>query len=87
MDMPPAQEEHIPSRPTWKCLACTNPWPCAAAQSDLANEYRAFPSVLTLYLATQMYEALEDHIAQGRGAPGDLYERFLSWTRRQPPSR
>jgi hypothetical protein len=39
------------------------------------------PSTLKIYLSVQMYEAIEDFIVTGQQFPGDLYQRFLSWTR------
>ncbi|MEV6298661.1 hypothetical protein AB0M02_04565 [Actinoplanes sp. NPDC051861] len=47
---------------------------------SLLVEYRAFPSLLQIYLSAQMYDALDDLRAQGT-ARDDLYERFLEWAR------
>ncbi|WP_250027260.1 hypothetical protein [Paractinoplanes maris] len=74
--------DHLNDRPSWDCVACGQPWPCATAQDRLVEEFQAFPSVLTIYMTAQMYDALSDLISQGRIAPADLFERFLAWARR-----
>ena len=73
--------EHLHGRPGWNCLICEQPWPCADAKADLLAEFRAFPSVLTVYLYSQMYDAMGDFTSRGEPTPADLYERFVSWTR------
>ena len=72
--------EHSHDRPHWDCRVCGAPWPCASARAGLLAEYRAFPSLLRVYLSAQMYEALDDLLASGE-VPADLHERFLSWAR------
>ncbi|WP_436526995.1 hypothetical protein [Actinoplanes sp. HUAS TT8] len=85
--MTTAQEaEHLHGRPDWNCLVCGRPWPCSTAQASLLYEYRAFPSLLRIYLSAQMYEALQDMVIDG-GQPLNLYERFLAWAWREPPLR
>ena len=74
--------EHLIDRPDWNCRVCGLPWPCPRARADLLVEFRAFPSVLTIYLSAQMYDALSDWLANGRPTPPDIYERFVSWARR-----
>jgi hypothetical protein len=73
--------EHLHARPDWDCRACKQPWPCANAKTKLLTEFREFPSVLTVYLYGQMYDAVVDLTAHGETVPADLYERFLSWAR------
>ncbi|GIM89520.1 hypothetical protein [Paractinoplanes toevensis] len=73
--------EHLRDRPDWDCRSCQQPWPCANAKANLLVEFRQFPSVLTIYLSAQMYEALGDMTSRGEPAPPNLYERFLSWAR------
>lgn len=73
--------EHLHCRPRWDCRACALPWPCANAKADLLEEFRAFPSVLAIYMSAQMHEAMIDLTAHGEAAPPDLYERFLAWAR------
>jgi hypothetical protein len=78
--------EHLYSRPHWDCRACAVSWPCANAKAGLLEEFRAFPSVLTIYMSAQMHQALSDLTSHGEAAPPDLYERFLSWTRHPAPA-
>ncbi|GIE84132.1 hypothetical protein Areg01_17800 [Actinoplanes regularis] len=51
----------------------------------MLHEYRAFPSLLRIYLSAQMYEALEDMVIDGE-TPLNLHARFLAWAWRKPPS-
>ena len=71
--------EHLHARPAWDCRVCGQPWPCADAKTNLLTEFRGFPSVLTVYLSGQMYDALDDLTSHGEYTPADLYERFISW--------
>jgi hypothetical protein len=73
--------EHLNTRPSWDCRVCTKPWPCANAKNDLLAEFRVYPSVLTIYLSAQMYDAVNDLTSHGATLPADLYERFISWVR------
>jgi hypothetical protein len=75
--------EHVGQRPNWDCRICAEPWPCAVAKGELVVEFRNFPSVLSIYMSAQMYDAANDFMAHGAGPPADLYERFLSWVRQQ----
>jgi hypothetical protein len=72
---------HLGDRPSWDCLACTQPWPCAHAKDELLTEFRRYPSSLAIYMSSYMCEALSDLTAHGEAPPPDLYERFLSWVR------
>jgi hypothetical protein len=76
------QIEHLHGRPSWDCRTCGHPWPCANAKAGLTAEFRGFPSVLAIYMAAQMHDALMDLTAHGAAAPPDLYERFLAWISR-----
>ena len=76
------QTEHLHGRPTWDCRTCGGPWPCANAKTGLATEFQRFPSVLAIYMAAQMHDALLDLTACGAPPPPDLYERFLAWINR-----
>jgi hypothetical protein len=73
--------EHLNQRPEWDCRVCRRPWPCASAKAKLRTEFDTFPSVLTVYLAGQMYDAMDDLRSHGEAAPADMYERFVSWAR------
>ena len=50
----------------------------------MLREFGGFQSVLTIFLATQMYEAFDDLTAHGAVAPPELYERFLGWIHPSP---
>jgi hypothetical protein len=75
------EADHLRDRPSWDCLACTQPWPCAHAKDELLNEFHRHPSSLTVYMSSYMCEAMNDLTAHGEEPPPDLYERFLSWVR------
>jgi hypothetical protein len=81
--MTSSESEHLHSRPQWNCRACGQAWPCESAKASLLEEYRAFPSLLKIYLSAQMYDALEDLTIEGEPPP-NLYERFLAWARHGP---
>ncbi len=75
------EPNHLRDRPSWDCLACGRPWPCAHAKAELLSEFQQHPSSLTIYMSSYMGEALNDLTAHGEVPPPDLYERFLSWVR------
>ncbi|MGW4461736.1 hypothetical protein [Micromonospora sp. NPDC004704] len=75
---------HLPLRPLWICRIDAYPWPCADARLDLTSGYRGKTISLTLFLASQFVEALNDlnTIDPALGPPPDpraLYERFIGW--------
>jgi len=74
---------HRPERPEWSCAIDGEPWPCHAARVELAEEYVDNPTALTLYLASYLYDAVDDYAGTTDRAPPDLFERFLGWAR--PP--
>lgn len=74
--------EHLHERPRWDCRICKQPWPCAEAKAVLLEEFHDFPSVLTIYLSTQMYDAMGDLTSYGMPTPLEMYKRFLSWANR-----
>ncbi len=76
--------EHLHGTPSWNCRVCEQPWPCPKARADLTEEFRHFPSVLTVYMAAHMQEALSSMAAEKGPAPQDLYKRFLAWIRHTP---
>ena len=82
---------HLPLRPLWICRIDLYPWPCANARLDLTNGYRDMTISLSLFLASQFVEALNDlhTIDPTLGPPPDprvVYERFMGWVpvRRTP---
>ena len=48
--------EHVAARPTWDCLVCEQPWPCAIAKVELSEQYT--PTSLNLFLASCWFEAI-----------------------------
>jgi hypothetical protein len=70
--------EHQGNRPDWDCRVCGEPWPCAVAKVELAEQYRRFPHGLSVVVGSFLIEAIDDWAA-GTGTPPDLYERFLGW--------
>lgn len=71
--------DHQPGRPSWDCTMCEHSWPCANAKSDLAAQFDRHPTGLAIYMASAMYDAVEDLTALGTPVPADLYDRFLAW--------
>jgi hypothetical protein len=62
--------EHVAARPAWDCRACGRTWPCATAKVELAEQYRGYPTALTVYLASTMVEVIEDLAAGPVGGSG-----------------
>ncbi|MGK5678719.1 hypothetical protein [Actinoplanes sp. URMC 104] len=52
----------------------------------MLEEFDAFPSVLTIYMTAQMYDALDDLATISRLPSTNLFERFVSWSRRPATS-
>ncbi|GAA2716303.1 flavin reductase [Micromonospora olivasterospora] len=76
------RREHLPTRPTWRCLACGIAWPCSPAKLRLLGEYRGNRAALGIYLAGLMIEAVEQLAELDPAAPpADLTDRFLGWLR------
>lgn len=70
----PHDVEHLPERPSWRCLACDNDWPCAPAKQQLAEGNS--PTGLTVL----MWGYMEDFsIDAGPGPLGEPYQRFIAW--------
>jgi hypothetical protein len=81
---PVAAVQHLPLRPLWICRVDAYPWPCADIRLDLTESFRGQTISLTLYLASQYVDALNDlySIDPDQGAPPDpraLFDRFLGW--------
>ncbi|MER7167638.1 flavin reductase [Micromonospora sp. NPDC000207] len=72
--------EHLPSRPTWRCVACGIAWPCSPAKLRLLGVYRTDREALLIHLAALQVEAAE-HLAQLGGGvpPNGLTARFVDW--------
>jgi hypothetical protein len=68
--------EHEPEKPSWDCKCCGQPWPC-----DPAREHMMMYLGRTA-LAIHMWERLDEAAGDLQRLPaGELFERFLSWTR------
>jgi len=78
--MPAARTEHDAGRPSWDCRVCGQPWPCANAKVDLVEEYEQSRTMLILFMAACLAEAIDD-LSAGGASPADLYDRFLNWVR------
>ena len=74
-----ATDEHRPQRPTWRCAGCAEPWPCPTARAHLVRVVD--PVQLAMIMATRLTEAAGDLPGT---QPGDLWDRFVAWTRRGP---
>lgn len=69
-------DDHPPLRPSWECAVDGLPWPCDRAREQLAAEMAG--TSLAMWMATTMV-----HVAREVPTirPGELFERFLAWTR------
>jgi len=72
-----ATDEHQPQRPTWRCAGCAEPWPCPTARAYLVRVVG--PVQLAMIMATRLTEAATDLPGP---EPGELWDRFVAWTRR-----
>ncbi|SBT52075.1 flavin reductase [Micromonospora narathiwatensis] len=74
------RQEHLPSRPTWRCQDCGIAWPCSPAKLRLLGEYRNDRAALTIYLAVLQAEAAEQFAElKSDVSPARLRDRFLGW--------
>jgi len=67
---------HQPVRPSWRCLACGDDWPCRRRRTELTLECGRDKVRLALYMAGFFSDALDD---SPQASPQDLYRRFLGW--------
>jgi hypothetical protein len=69
---------HQPDRPTWDCLACGEPWPCAPGKAEQGAVHRRS---LRLYLESCAIDMIDDradgHRVSGRDEA--IYDRILGW--------
>ncbi|MFI5494221.1 hypothetical protein [Actinoplanes sp. NPDC051859] len=76
---------HTPTQPSFDCSVCDEPWPCAPAKVELAEEYLGHGIALAIYMSIHLDNALREAIADHEwGRVDDLYDRFLGWVRRGP---
>lgn len=78
--MPEPAERHPPERPSWCCQSCRKPWPCDAARMELASALSR--TALAIHMTVQLGVAAGDMPSV---SPGELYFRFLLWTRSELP--
>jgi hypothetical protein len=76
--MNPPGAEHQPLQPSWDCKSCEQPWPCDPARERLTLLYPSRPT-LAILMVDRMLEAARDVPTM---QPGELFDRFFSWTRR-----
>ena len=82
------ESSHIAKRPSFDCTKCGQPWPCAPAKVELAEEYQGDPVGLGYYLGIQMADATDQATHNtGWGPVDNLYDRFLGWMPRGKGSR
>lgn len=67
---------HEPTRPGWMCEPCAAPWPCSPERVRLAEEYSTDRVGLSMYMGAELVNAARET----KGAPGELWERFVAWT-------
>ena len=70
---------HRADRPSWYCVICDQPWPCAPAKVELAEEFLNDRVSGTIYLAMCMHDAIDDNFYRAGPAPAELWNRFLGW--------
>jgi hypothetical protein len=70
---------HFPVRPSWRCAACSEPWPCEPKRRELLAEYDQARAALGIAMAGWFSDALVDLHHE---PSGQVYLRFLGWVRR-----
>lgn len=60
---------------TFNCSKCQDPWPCNSGKAELAEEFKGQSTALVNYMATHAIEAASQLLE------GDIYDRFITWTR------
>ncbi|MEU4162965.1 hypothetical protein [Actinoplanes sp. NPDC026670] len=72
---------HQPGRPSWDCLACGAPWPCAPGKVELAEQGTVHRRSLRLYLESCVIDMIDDRAGGHRTSLRDsaIYERILGW--------
>lgn len=73
---PEPPSTHQPYRPSWRCAACHEEWPCRRRRDELIVECGGSRVALALYMARYFSDAVDDHPATPASV---LYVRFLGW--------
>ncbi|MET7946014.1 hypothetical protein [Micromonospora sp. NPDC005324] len=80
--------QHLPRRPLWLCRVCAATWPCATARMLLRVEYGTDRVALSIYMASQLFDATADLLTLNPDPAPDpraLFDRFLAWTVQPSP--
>ncbi|GLW33296.1 hypothetical protein Areg01_62340 [Actinoplanes regularis] len=77
---------HQPDRPTWDCVACDEPWPCAPGKVELAEQGAVHRRSLRLYLESCAIDLIDDRVGGHRASGGGdgIYDRILGWLDSSP---
>jgi hypothetical protein len=70
--------EHTWQRPSWRCRACGQQWPCAPARASLTDG--ADRVSLAMYMWGNLDQAVND---LPRRSPEELFHQFVGWTHAQ----
>lgn len=76
-------EQHNYRRPAWRCLACDEPWPCAARRGQFLAKFTAEDAGMSgkARLRSILGAIVLDFEKDQPGVPkGEVYTRFVSWT-------
>ncbi|WP_435794889.1 hypothetical protein [Micromonospora zamorensis] len=79
--------QHLPRRPSWLCRVCAATWPCPSARMLLRVEYGTDRVALSIYMASQLFDATADLLRlnpEPAPDPPELFTRFLAWTAPSP---
>lgn len=74
--------DHCPS-PTWDCRACGKDWPCDPAREALRIQYRNQPGKLAVFMYRKLEAAAPALTASGMSR-GEMWDRFIEWTKPVP---
>jgi hypothetical protein len=69
---------HTPLRPSWLCVMDGKPWPCDPAREEMADDCRITRAIM---MSVMLDLAAGD---MPTATPGELFERFVAWTRATP---
>ncbi len=69
--------DHQPQRPGWLCTGCREHWPCPTYREHMIRD--APTAQLAIVMTSWMTEAAGE---LPHSAPGELWKRFVAWTRR-----
>ncbi len=83
IDGPFGADGHEPDHATWDCERCGAPFPCDRAREALAGSLHPVPLAMH---AWNMLEAAVFDLGSAPPPAGELFERFIHWTRTPPAS-